>query len=873
MKVYMLPTPTMAASDLTNSIHQIVLHLQRELPKFGIEIVEDQSEADITVAHAGQTDGVAKCDVAHVHGLYPTAIFPGEEWHWSANTSVINNVKQARKVTVPSEWVADLFRRDMHIDPKVIGWAINPEDWQPVEHQNYVLWNKTRVDGVCDPTPMIQLAKLCNNNLFLTTYGNGTPNIKTVGRQPFNVMKDMVQHAQVYLATTKETFGIGTLEAMACGIPVLGYKWGATAELVHHGKSGFLVHPGDIEGLRRGLDYCIANRAVLGLNAQKYAGAYTWENIAKQFSEIYYQAFEETQPKHPEEIYPKVSVVIPCHNYARYVDKAILSVLSQEANFAYELIVVEDSSTDESLEVIKKCIDGADIECGYATVDFGNPADTRNHGIHMARGEYIVCLDADDLFGNNSFLQTLADELDRDRTLGIAFTGLKMINEDGSKWAVSNWPQGYDFEEQINRKNQVPTCCMFRREAWVRAGGYHNRYVPAEDADLWTRMLLLGYTARQVTYEPWFLYRWHDQSLSTPVRQGKVPDINWIEDKGYLKSKNIPFASDGNPLRGSWPVRNYDQPLVSFIVPVGPYHVGIVAKAIDSIERQTETQWEIIVVNDSGLSLHDLKKSYPFVRVIETPGGCGASYARNRGIEAAKAPLVSFLDADDELDPEFLQVTLVAYQHTSRYVYSDWYSREKGGSVSVHETATYAPQEVFRRMSMHSINVLIPKSYCMDVGMFDENMHTWEDVDFFMKLAAKGLCGIRVNRALVTYDYNTGKLREIGEEIKEGIKSLLRDRYGDYIKGVKMCGCLNGGDLAGQGTPLSNNMIKIQYQGAIGTHQVTGVSTKSDYGRRQRGDVFRVDRIDVEASPDMFTPIQDILVIEKAEMPPTPELV
>jgi hypothetical protein len=283
-----------------------VTRLETALPKYGYRLTEDAGEAVLTACHAGQCGNGAYADIAHCHGLYPTATGRCEQWQWAANIGVIQSLRAAKEITVPSEWVADIIRRDMNVDPHVIGWGVDASEWTAqTEHGNYVLWNKTRADAVCDPQPMIELASKANDVRFLTTFGIGTPNIKTIGRVSFDEMKAYVQNATVYLATTKETFGIGTLEAMTCGIPILGYRHGATPDIVRHGVDGILVEVGDIKGLLDGLRYCIQHRAILGANARKRALSYTWDKVAEQFAAVYDKALSE--PERPytiaEELY------------------------------------------------------------------------------------------------------------------------------------------------------------------------------------------------------------------------------------------------------------------------------------------------------------------------------------------------------------------------------------------------------------------------------------------------------------------------------------------------------------------------------------------------------------------------------------------
>lgn len=301
LKVWMTPTPSEAGRDITNAINQIVVRVNKYLPEFGVELVEQSDRAHLFAGHAGQGSQGA-VDVAHFHGLYPTA--QGSD-NYGINREVIKNLKTAYRVTAPSQWIADVIRRDMHIEPAVIGWGVDTDEWTPLEdHANYVIWNKARVDNVSNPQPMLELAARAHDTLFLTTFGQGTPNVKTIGRQPYEVMKNYVRNAAVYLSTNVETFGIGLFEAMSAGVPILAFRQGAQADYVQHGIHGFLAEPGDMDGLYKGLGYCLLHRERLGANARELAKQYTWRRVAEGFAGVYHEVMAIKGDVRPHQIDP-----------------------------------------------------------------------------------------------------------------------------------------------------------------------------------------------------------------------------------------------------------------------------------------------------------------------------------------------------------------------------------------------------------------------------------------------------------------------------------------------------------------------------------------------------------------------------------------
>lgn len=870
LKVWMTPTPSEAGRDTTNAIHQVVCRLDSLLPDYGVELVENPDNADLCVAHAGQ-GSQQPIDVAHYHGLYNTALGHDSNSFFAINSHVIHNLRTAKLITAPSEWIADVLRRDMHVSPEVIGWGVNTDEWTPVENPHlYVLWNKARVDAISNPQPMLELAARAHNTLFLTTFGDGTPNVKTIGRQPYEVMKQHVRHAAVYLSSNVETFGIGILEACASGVPILGFRQGAIADYIQHGVHGFLAEPGDMDGLYEGLRYCLKYRDILGANARELARQFTWDKVAMKMAAVYQRALEPHQGA-------KCSVIIPCHNYGMFVGEAIESVLAQETKQPYEVIVVLDRCTDNSAEVVARY---ADRGVKALVVDNGNLSATRNDGIREATGEYVACLDADDRLGSPLFLQVLSEALDADRTLGIAFTGIRIMDGDGNLGHLNAWPKGYDFDAQAQRRNQIPSCCLFRKEAWRRAGGFRPYFIYAQDAEFWTTVGAIGYGAKHVVADGWFQYRLHNKSQSQVHRTGEIPEPDWTEFHPWTKDNERPFAADGKPPRGSWPVRFYDKPDVSIIIPVGPGHEELVKDTLHSVEGQTHRFWECIVVNDTGKPI--CLEGFPWAKVVNTSGCLGAGAARNLGAKQSHATFLVFLDADDMLKPRFLEATLRAYQQNGRYAYTDWFTQDERGQKEIHPTPEYSFEAIWQRPSIHAVTALIPRKAFHDVGGFDESLPAFEDVDFYMKLLTKGYCGVRVPEALLLYNLHHGKRRVEGEKRKEGFKTLLKQRYGDYMEGKTMCDCVEPPKGKKPAPPTPENaaeyreaygeMVKIQWTWEYapeGSTLFKGPATKAPYGRRAKGEVFYIWEKDLTSNPEMFTRIESYEAEAQATVVPS----
>jgi glycosyltransferase involved in cell wall biosynthesis len=895
-----------------SGIKRVVEAYTQFLPDFGIELVYENQPSDLRAVHAG----IAKeTDIAICHGLYWSADYPAIGWELKANRDVVNSLRQARAITVPSSWVGEAIRRDMRRVPHVIPHGIDWDAWQhTIPEQGYILWNKNRREDVCDPSYMYELALQFREAHFVSTFlprgKDALPNISEISVIPHDQMVPLVQGASVYLSTTKETFGIGILEAMAAGVPVLGFKQGGIVDLVQHGVNGYLAEPNNIMDLAEGLRYCVRHRKTLGANGRELAKDWTWPAACEKLAKV----FELAMMPQP----PTVGLVIPSYNYAEKVGRAIESATRQTYGQLTDIIVVDDGSQDGgATERVVLDWMVRDRRVRYVRQDNGGVANARNRGIREIDTKYVCCLDADDAI-EPEFVSRCVDTLEADRSLGIAYTSLRFHLPDGQT-GVSSWPSEWNFDNQLARRNQVPTCCVYRREMWEALGGYRARYCPqgagSEDAEFWTRSGAYGWKAKRATPEPLFLYSWKSGRVSGN-REYQEPD--WLAWHPWAKDKQHPFASYATPKRLSHPVRQYDQPVVSVVIPVGKGHETHLIDALDSLDAQTFRRWEARVAWDTGEPVPDsLVKAYPHVFWHETEGKQGPGAARNLATIQARAPFLLFLDADDYLYPEAIQKLLDGWQATNAVVYSDYVGRAFIGKVEElgpelqkrilwrkddGETALlYHASDYNCERAQHqpegdkpwiwcNVTALVPREWHEEIGGFDESMPSWEDVDYWWRMAKRGHCFHRIAEPLLVYHFYSGGRRDSGHEMHADLLAYLRDKYGG-LQIMPCAGC--GGKKVSSppptvgitqqavraGTPLPGNTpadkdwVLVEYRHPNrGQHPVIGQAGFSnrfdnmkmyhrnglyfiDYGVRAGGDQFYVHKADVAQASHLFVPV------------------
>jgi glycosyltransferase involved in cell wall biosynthesis len=819
-------------------IRRVVEGQLKHLPKFGIEIVNTAEEADVIACHAMVPPAYVKLYprktfVALIHGMYWSE-YKWENWAIKANADVMENIRVSDAIVACSEWVANSVRRHTSRPTYVINHGIDIDEWNMSDSpKDYVLWNKTRPDPVCDPEPMNLVAELLPDVKFISTFGKEAPNVVLTGRLEFSQAKKLIEQAGVYLCTTRETFGVGTLEALACGVPVVGFNFGGQKEFIEHEVDGWLSTPGNIEEVARGIKWALQNREHISLACRKKAAQFTWEKAAQEYATVFYKAYADKN-----QAGPRTSIIVTNYNLHNYLANCLDSVLKQ-TDQDWECIVVDDASPDPSgIEIVESYVAKDSRFKVIANKKNVYLAEARNIGIREAHGRYILPLDADDMLDSEA-VQILAEALDTDRTIHVAYGNVKFTEEDGvtlsdytnyggKEPGHSGWPFPFIYEQQMMQRNFLPYCSMYRKEVWEQTGGYRRRCRTAEDADFWSRVSSYGFRPKMISNADTLIYRNREGSMS------RTNSTDWI--KWFPWSTDPEITPAGAVSKTQLPIASLDPIIISVIIPVGPGHEKIVTDAIDSVDAQTFRNWECVVVNDTGEPL--LTELPAWVKLIETEGREGVAKARNVGIAASKGWLFIPLDADDYLEPKALQVMFDAYKIERDIIYSDfWQTSMDGQEMSIHHCDDYNPRLLTGRKRtfegssregmIHSATILAQKSIWEKVGGYDERLPAWEDWDFQLAAGDLGFCSRRVAMPLFVYRKHTGFRREGNYEFFERSKEAIARKWrklwegGEELMACRSCGSkptvMPSNGWANQNAPQSASLNQeaslIQYSG------------------------------------------------------------
>lgn len=213
-----------------------------------------------------------------------------------------------------------------------------------------------------------------------------------------------------------------------------------------------------------------------------------------------------------------VSIIMPMYNSAKFVAESIESVISQTYK-NWELIIVDDGSTDGSLEIVNNyAYRDKRIKLINNPTHIGMPSAPRNFGIHHAKGDYIAFLDSDDIW-----LKTKLEQQ------------IKLFNNNNTVAVFSDYEK---IDENGNRNSRIvkaPECVNYKKLLYsnvignltgiydVRKVGIKKMlHIHHEDFAFWLSVLKEGGVARN-TGTVTALYRGHNQSISA----NKLKTMRW----------------------------------------------------------------------------------------------------------------------------------------------------------------------------------------------------------------------------------------------------------------------------------------------------------------------------------------------------------
>lgn len=288
---------------------------------------------------------------------------------------------------------------------------------------------------------------------------------------------------------------------------------------------------------------------------------------------------------------PLITVYITNHNYEKFISKSIQSVLNQSFK-KYELIIIDDGSTDNSIKVINSyCKKNKNII--FIKQKKRGLVASNNIAISLAKGKYIMRLDADDWLKKDALI-SMFKTIEKNKKIAMVFPDYYEVDINGK--IISRFVR-HNFRK-VNLKDQPAhgACSLIRLNILKKIGGYDEKFMCQDGYYIWMR--LLKYDVKNIN-KPLFYYRKHGKNLTSNIsfiNKTKTRILDYINRKS--KKKAIAIL----PFRGSL-INKYSFMMKKF------EGKELIRYSIDATLKCKKISKVLISSNDKK-SLQILKKKY-----------------------------------------------------------------------------------------------------------------------------------------------------------------------------------------------------------------------------------------------------------------------
>lgn len=195
---------------------------------------------------------------------------------------------------------------------------------------------------------------------------------------------------------------------------------------------------------------------------------------------------------------PLVSVIVPIYNAAPFLKETLDSIMASTYR-PIEIVMVDDGSTDNSPHIAQDyCANHP--ECVFIAQPNQGVSAARNNAIRVAKGTYILPVDADDKIAD-SFIQKAVEVIENTDDVRVVGCRCWMFGGVNKEWELPHFTHAL-----LARKNMIPATALYRKADWERCGGYCEEEIYREDWDFWISMMELGGTFYKLD-EILFYYR------------------------------------------------------------------------------------------------------------------------------------------------------------------------------------------------------------------------------------------------------------------------------------------------------------------------------------------------------------------------------
>jgi glycosyltransferase involved in cell wall biosynthesis len=256
---------------------------------------------------------------------------------------------------------------------------------------------------------------------------------------------------------------------------------------------------------------------------------------------------------------PKVSVIVPNYNHARFLRRRIDTILAQSFQ-DFELILLDDYSTDDSRAILCEYAPNPRVRLEFNEVNSGSTFKQWSKGVRRAQGEYVWIAESDD-YADARLLERLVAILDINPQVTFCYCRSRCVTEEGrlgrfadynprdpdaNRWTADFCVDGRELCQQYFAwftAVQNASAVVFRKSAYEQVGGPDEALRLCGDWKLWAAMALEGKVA--YVCEPMNYFRFHDKSVRSEAAKASTSAIEylhvsrWILDR--VKVSNAEF--------------------------------------------------------------------------------------------------------------------------------------------------------------------------------------------------------------------------------------------------------------------------------------------------------------------------------------------
>ncbi len=231
---------------------------------------------------------------------------------------------------------------------------------------------------------------------------------------------------------------------------------------------------------------------------------------------------------------PKVAVIVTAHNYGHFLRKCLNSILNQTFK-DYELIVVDDASTDETPQIIEEFKEKFGNKLKATRTNGIGLAAASNAGIELSDSDYVVRLDADDWFDENILLIE-SHYLDMHPETDMVYSDYYTTDANGNIVEHYRYMRANDELKLLDR-SPLASGAMYKKACWAELSGYNSELKHQEDFDYWIRFVN-RFTVACVNL-PLYYYRRHGTTMSSNTMAKLAARRKVKADFVEYKLKNI----------------------------------------------------------------------------------------------------------------------------------------------------------------------------------------------------------------------------------------------------------------------------------------------------------------------------------------------